>query len=778
MEVNRTTIFCYIVHRTGRPSGSHKMDGQRQFNNYFQAVQGEGYMDKSVNVNVIKRSGEEVPFDVTKIINAIKKANHEVEPIYQLSEVQINAVADNITDKVHSYTHAVSVEDIQDMVETGIMAMRGYEVAQKYVRYRYKREIARKSNSTDEGILSLIEQSNELVKQENSNKNPVINSTQRDYMAGAVSKDLTARILLPEDIVKAHEEGIIHFHDADYYAQKEHNCDLINLEDMLQNGTVISETMIEKPHSFFTACNVTTQIVAQVASNQYGGQSFTLAHLAPFVDISRRKIRRQVMEERTACGESCEEEIVDKITEMRLHEEIRNGIQTIQYQLITLMTCNGQAPFVTMFMYLDEVPAGQTREDLAAVIKEVLLQRMQGVKNEAGVWITPAFPKLIYVLDEDNIREGTRYWDLTKLAAQCTARRMVPDYISAKKMKELKGDVYPCMGCRSFLTPDTEGLGENGKHKYYGRFNQGVVTVNLVDIACSSGRDMDKFWEIFDERMELCHRALRCRHERLLGTPSDVAPILWQYGALARLKKGETIDKLLFNNYSTISLGYAGLYEMCVYMTGKSHTDPEAKPFALKVMQALNDYCAKWRKEENISYSLYGTPMESTTYKFAKCLQKRFGIIRDVTDHNYITNSYHVNVRENIDAFTKLKFEAEFQKLSPGGAISYVEVPNMQNNIPAVLSIMQYIYDNIMYAELNTKSDYCEVCGYDGEIKIVADDNGKLVWECPRCGNRDQSKMSVARRTCGYIGTQFWNQGRTQEIRDRVLHVGISEMSE
>ena len=778
MEVNRTTIFCYIVHRTGRPSGSHKMDGQRQFSNYFQAVQGEGYMDKSVNVNVIKRSGEEVPFDVTKIINAIKKANHEVEPIYQLSEVQINAVADNITDKVHSYTHAVSVEDIQDMVETGIMAMRGYEVAQKYVRYRYKREIARKSNSTDEGILSLIEQSNELVKQENSNKNPVINSTQRDYMAGAVSKDLTARILLPEDIVKAHEEGIIHFHDADYYAQKEHNCDLINLEDMLQNGTVISETMIEKPHSFFTACNVTTQIVAQVASNQYGGQSFTLAHLAPFVDISRRKIRRQVMEERTACGESCEEEIVDKITEMRLHEEIRNGIQTIQYQLITLMTCNGQAPFVTMFMYLDEVPAGQTREDLAAVIKEVLLQRMQGVKNEAGVWITPAFPKLIYVLDEDNIREGTKYWDLTKLAAQCTARRMVPDYISAKKMKELKGDVYPCMGCRSFLTPDTEGLGENGKHKYYGRFNQGVVTVNLVDIACSSGRDMDKFWEIFDERMDLCHRALRCRHERLLGTPSDVAPILWQYGALARLKRGETIDKLLFNNYSTISLGYAGLYEMCVYMTGKSHTDPEAKPFALKVMQALNDYCAKWRKEENISYSLYGTPMESTTYKFAKCLQKRFGIIRDVTDHNYITNSYHVNVRENIDAFTKLKFEAEFQKLSPGGAISYVEVPNMQNNIPAVLSIMQYIYDNIMYAELNTKSDYCEVCGYDGEIKIVADDNGKLVWECPRCGNRDQSKMSVARRTCGYIGTQFWNQGRTQEIRDRVLHVGISEMPE
>ena len=727
-------------------------------------------MDKSVNVNVIKRSGEEVPFDVTKIINAIKKANHEVEPIYQLSEVQINAVADNITDKVHSYTHAVSVEDIQDMVETGIMAMRGYEVAQKYVRYRYKREIARKSNSTDEGILSLIEQSNELVKQENSNKNPVINSTQRDYMAGAVSKDLTARILLPEDIVKAHEEGIIHFHDADYYAQKEHNCDLINLEDMLQNGTVISETMIEKPHSFFTACNVTTQIVAQVASNQYGGQSFTLAHLAPFVDISRRKIRRQVMEERTACGESCEEEIVDKITEMRLHEEIRNGIQTIQYQLITLMTCNGQAPFVTMFMYLDEVPAGQTREDLAAVIKEVLLQRMQGVKNEAGVWITPAFPKLIYVLDEDNIREGTKYWDLTKLAAQCTARRMVPDYISAKKMKELKGDVYPCMGCRSFLTPDTEGLGENGKHKYYGRFNQGVVTVNLVDIACSSGRDMDKFWEIFDERMDLCHRALRCRHERLLGTPSDVAPILWQYGALARLKKGETIDKLLFNNYSTISLGYAGLYEMCVYMTGKSHTDPEAKPFALKVMQALNDYCAKWRKEENISYSLYGTPMESTTYKFAKCLQKRFGIIRDVTDHNYITNSYHVNVRENIDAFTKLKFEAEFQKLSPGGAISYVEVPNMQNNIPAVLSIMQYIYDNIMYAELNTKSDYCEVCGYDGEIKIPRSEQDE------RCQKNLRIHWNTVLEPGPYAGnprpcTACWNfrNAGIKNIRSRMI---------
>jgi anaerobic ribonucleoside-triphosphate reductase len=735
----------------------------------------------TVTTNVIKRNGQEVAFDESKIYNAIAKANNEVDKIHQMNVYQIQAVADNVSAEVAKSPHAVSVEDIQDMVETGIMEMRGFEVAQKYVRYRYKRTLARKSNTTDDGILSLIDRSNEEVKQENSNKNPVINSTQRDYMAGEVSKDLTKRILLPEDIVKAHDAGIIHFHDADYYAQREHNCDLINLEDMLQNGTVISETMIEKPHSFFTACNVTTQIVAQVASNQYGGQSFTLSHLAPFVDVSRRKIRKQVIEEREACGEDMNEEIISKIVEHRLADEIRSGIQTIQYQLITLMTCNGQAPFVTMFMYLDEVPEGQTREDLAAIIKEVLIQRMQGVKNEKGVWITPAFPKLIYVLDEDNIREGSKYWDLTVLAAKCTAKRMVPDYISAKKMRELKGDVYPCMGCRSFLTPDDGSCDEGdvsgcntykeGKHKYYGRFNQGVVTINLVDVACSSGRDMDKFWKIFDERLELCHRALRCRHERLCGTISDCAPILWQYGALARLKKGETIDKLLYNNYSTISLGYAGLYEMCVYMTGKSHTDPEAKPFALAVMQHMNDKCAQWRKEENISYSLYGTPMESTTYKFAKCLQKRFGIIKDVTDHNYITNSYHVNVRENIDAFSKLKFEAEFQKLSPGGAISYVEVPDMQNNIPAVLSVMQFIYDNIMYAELNTKSDYCEVCGYDGEIEIKEDEHGKLIWRCPNCGNTDQSKMSVARRTCGYIGTQFWNQGRTQEIRDRVLHL-------
>ena len=744
-------------------------------------------MEKKVTTNVIKRNGEEVTFDITKICNAIAKANKEVDKIHQMNPYQIQAIADNVADRVSQSPHAVNVEDIQDMVETGIMEMRGFEVAQTYVRYRYKRTLARKSNTTDDGILSLIEQNNEEVKQENSNKNPVINSTQRDYMAGEVSKDLTRRILLPEDIVQAHEAGIIHFHDSDYYAQKEHNCDLINLEDMLQNGTVISETLIEKPHSFFTACNVTTQIVAQVASNQYGGQSFTLAHLAPFVDISRQKIRKEVIAERQECGEDMDEKIIDLITERRLAEEIKSGIQTIQYQLITLMTCNGQAPFVTMFMYLDEVPDGQTRTDLAAIIREVLVQRMQGVKNEKGVWITPAFPKLIYVLDEDNIHPDSKYYYLTELAAKCTAKRMVPDYISAKKMKEYKnGDVYPCMGCRSFLTPDNENLPEglcdednksgsrnhtNGKHKYYGRFNQGVVTINLVDVACSSNRDMDKFWEILDERLELCHRALRCRHERLKGTPSDVAPILWQYGALARLKKGETIDKLLYNNYSTISLGYAGLYEMCVYMTGKSHTDPEAKPFALKVMQHLNDKCAEWRAAEHISYSLYGTPMESTTYKFAKCLQKRFGVIKDVTDHNYITNSYHVNVREKIDAFQKLKFEADFQKLSPGGAISYVEVPNMQDNIPAVISVMQFIYDNIMYAELNTKSDYCEVCGYDGEIQIKEDKHGKLIWVCPNCGNTDQSKMSVARRTCGYIGTQFWNQGRTQEIKDRVLHL-------
>lgn len=725
-----------------------------------------------IRTNVIKRNGQEVKFDIQKIVNAIQKANHEVAPVHQMNEYQIRGAAEKVAGQIGSSKHAVNVEDIQDMVETAIMEMRGYEVAQKYVRYRYKRELARKSNTTDDEILSLIDQANEELKQENSNKNPVINSTQRDYMAGEVSRDLTKRLLLPEDIVKAHEEGVIHFHDSDYYAQKEHNCDLIDLEDMLQNGTVISETMIEKPHSFFTACNVTTQIVAQVASNQYGGQSFTLAHLAPFVDVSRRKIRASVIAERTDCGEPLTESIIEKIVERRLSEEIKSGIQTIQYQLITLMTCNGQAPFVTMFMYLDEAPEGKTRDDLALIIREVLLQRMQGVKNERGVWITPAFPKLIYVLDEDNISESSPYWELTRLAARCTAKRMVPDYISAKKMKEYKGgDVYPCMGCRSFLTPDTEGLGKDGKHKYYGRFNQGVVTLNLVDVACSAQGEMDRFWELLDERLELCHRALRLRHERLLGTLSDVAPILWQHGALARLKKGETIDRLLFGNYSTISLGYAGLYEMCVRMLGKSHTTEEGREFGLKVMQRLNDKCSEWREAENISYSVYGTPMESTTYKFAKALQKRFGHIPGVTDKNYITNSYHVHVSEKIDAFSKLKFEADFQKLSPGGAISYVEVPNMQNNIPAVLSLMRFIYENIMYAELNTKSDYCACCGYDGEIRIIEDGYGKLIWECPNCGNRDQERMSVARRTCGYIGTQFWNQGRTQEIKDRVLHL-------
>ena len=729
-------------------------------------------MSVDVKTNVIKRNGEEVDFNSQKIINAVHKANEEVDRLHQMNDYQIIAIADNIANKVNESTHAVNVEDIQDMVETGIMAMRGYEVAQKYVRYRYKRELTRKSNTTDNGILSLLDNINEEVNQENSNKNPVINSTQRDYMAGEVSKDLSRRVLLPEEIVRAHEEGIIHFHDTDYFAQREHNCDLINLEDMLQNGTVISETLIEKPHSFFTACNVTTQIVAQVASNQYGGQSFTLAHLAPFVDISRQKIRKNVIEERKECGESLDEAIISKVTERRLRDEVRSGIQTIQYQLITLMTCNGQAPFVTVFMYLDEVPEGQTRDDLAMIIEEVLVQRMQGVKNEKGVWITPAFPKLIYVLDEDNISEESKYWGLTELAAKCTAKRMVPDYISAKIMKELKqGDVYPCMGCRSFLTVEDSQRNADGSHKYYGRFNQGVVTINLVDVACSSEGDMDEFWKILDERLELCHRALRCRHERLLGTISDVAPILWQNGALARLKKGEKIDRLLFDGYSTISLGYAGLYEMCMRMLGKSHTDPEARPFALKVMQRLNDKCKEWKEAEHISYSVYGTPMESTTYKFSKCLQKRFGIIPGVTDKNYITNSYHVHVSEQIDAFSKLKFEAEFQKLSPGGAVSYVEVPNMQNNIPAVLSVMKFIYNNIMYAELNTKSDYCECCGYDGEIKIVEDESGKLVWECPNCGNRNQDKMSVARRTCGYIGTQFWNQGRTQEIRDRVLHL-------
>lgn len=751
-----------------------------------------------VKTNVIKRNGREVRFDEQKIINAIMAANKEVEGIHQLNHAQVQAVADGISKQVAESPHAVNVEDIQDLVEKGIMEMRCYEVAQKYVRYRYKRELSRKSNTTDNGILALIDQVNEEVKQENSNKNPVINSTQRDYMAGEVSKDLTNRVLLPEEIVKAHKEGIIHFHDADYFAQREHNCDLINLEDMLQNGTVISETMIEKPKSFYTACNITTQIVAQVASNQYGGQSFSLAHLAPFVDVSRQKIRKQVIEERKEVGDDLDEEKVMKIVDHRLQSEIESGIQTIQYQLVTLMTTNGQTPFVTMFIYLDEVPEGQTRDDLARLAKEVFRQRIQGIKNEKGVWVTPAFPKIIYTLDADNIEEGTPYYDLTKLAAECTAKRMVPDYISAKVMRELKGDVYTCMGCRSFLTPDNEDNAEGlcnagnksgaldykeGEHKYYGRFNQGVVTINLVDVACSAVKEsnekgtdrFDEFWKIFDDRLELCHRALQCRHNRLMGTSSDVAPILWQHGALARLKKGEKIDKLLYGNYSTISLGYCGISEMTYEMMGVSHTDPKGKEFALKVMQHLNDKCAEWRKAENISYSLYGTPMESTTYKFAKCLQKRFGIIPHVTDKNYITNSYHVHVTEEIDAFKKLKFESEFQKLSPGGAISYVEVPNLQTNVPAVLSIMKYIYENIMYAELNTKSDYCEVCGYDGEIRIVEDDNGKLVWECPKCGNRDQNKMSVARRTCGYIGTQFWNQGRTQEIRDRVLHLSIPE---
>lgn len=729
-------------------------------------------MERDVRNNVIKRNGEEVSFNIEKIVNAITAANGEVAPIHQMNAYQIEAIADNVARKIGEKTRAINVEEIQDMVETGIMEMRGYEVAQKYVRYRYKREMARKTNTTDDGILALIEQTNEEVKQENSNKNPVINSTQRDYMAGEVSKDLTKRILLPEEITKAHDEGIIHFHDSDYFAQKEHNCDLINLEDMLQNGTVISETMIEKPHSFFTACNVTTQIVAQVASNQYGGQSFTLAHLAPFVDVSRQKIRKNVIAEREECGEPMDIGVINHITERRLRDEVRSGIQTIQYQLITLMTCNGQAPFVTMFMYLDEVPEGRTRDDLAMIIEEVLKQRMQGVKNEKGVWITPAFPKLIYVLDEDNITEEAPYWHITELAAQCTAKRMVPDYISAKIMKKLKqGEVYTCMGCRSFLTVEDSQRNEDGSHKFYGRFNQGVVTINLVDVACTAEGDMNKFWEVLEERLELCHRALRCRHERLKGTVSDVAPILWQYGALARLKKGEVIDKLLFNGYSTISLGYAGLYEMCVRMLGVSHTTDEGRDFSLAVMQRLNDKCAEWKAAENISYSVYGTPMESTTYKFAKCLQQRFGNIKGVTDKNYITNSYHVHVAEEIDAFKKLRFEADFQKLSPGGAISYIEVPDMQKNIPAVLSVMKYIYNNIMYAELNTKSDYCQVCGYDGEVEIKEDENGKLIWKCPNCGNTDQEQLFVARRTCGYIGTQFWNQGRTEEIKDRVLHL-------
>lgn len=723
------------------------------------------------SVWVIKRNGEEVEFDAEKISNAIQKANNEVTDDKKLTLLQIADVTRKVVERIEKASHAVNVERIQDLVEIAIMEEGGYEIAQKYVRYRYQREIARKANTTDAEILSLIECSNEEVNQENSNKDASINSTQRDYMAGQVSKDLTMRLLLPKEIVDAHNEGIIHFHDSDYYAQKEHNCDLINLEDMLQNGTVISETMIEKPHSFYTACNVTTQIVAQVASNQYGGQSFSLAHLAPFVDISRKKIYKEVETEFEENELEKDEEKIKKITEKRLLDEIKRGIQTIQYQLITLMTCNGQAPFVTMFMYLDEVE-GQTRYDLSLLIREVLTQRIQGVKNEKGVWITPAFPKLIYVLDEDNISEDSPYYALTELAAECTAKRMVPDYISAKVMRELKrGDVYTCMGCRSFLTVEDSQRNPDGSHKYYGRFNQGVVTINLVDVACSSYGDMDKFWKILDERLELCHRALRCRHERLLGTVSDVAPILWQHGALARLKKGETIDKLLYNGYSTISLGYAGLYEMCVRMTGESHTAKEGHDFALAVMQKLNDKCAEWKAAENISYSVYGTPMESTTYKFAKCLQKRFGRIKGVTDKNYITNSYHIHVTEPINAFDKLTFESEFQKLSPGGAISYVEVPNMQHNIPAVLAVMRHIYENIMYAELNTKSDFCEACGYDGEIQIKTDEKGKLVWECPNCGNRDTDTLFVARRTCGYIGTQFWNQGRTQEIKDRVLHL-------
>lgn len=720
---------------------------------------------------VIKRNGEEVEFDPEKISNAIQKANKEVEEHKSLSLLQIADVTNRVSDRIESASHAVNVESIQDMVEVGIMQEGGYEIAQKYVRYRYQREIARKANTTDSEILSLIECNNEEVNQENSNKDASINSTQRDYMAGQVSKDLTMRLLLPKEIVDAHKEGIIHFHDSDYYAQKEHNCDLINLEDMLQNGTVISDTLIEKPHSFYTACNVTTQIVAQVASNQYGGQSFSLAHLAPFVDISRRKLRKEVQEEFASLGLSSNDTKLEEIVKKRLADEIKRGIQTIQYQLITLMTCNGQAPFVTMFMYLDEVE-GQTRHDLALLIEEVLGQRIQGVKNEKGVWITPAFPKLIYVLDEDNMEEDSEFWYLTKLAAKCTAKRMVPDYISAKVMRQLKqGDVYTCMGCRSFLTVEDGQRNPDGSHKYYGRFNQGVVTINLVDVACSSYGDMDKFWKILDERLELCHRALRCRHERLKGTVSDVAPILWQHGALARLDKGEKIDKLLYDGYSTISLGYAGLYEMCVRMTGKSHTDPEARDFALAVMKRLNDKCGEWKVQEHISYSVYGTPMESTTYKFAKCLQKRFGVIQGVTDKNYITNSYHIHVTEEIDAFRKLSFESEFQKLSPGGAISYVEVPNMQDNIPAVLSVMRHIYDNIMYAELNTKSDFCDECGYSGEVVIKEDDSGKLMWQCPNCGCHDQTRLFVARRTCGYIGTQFWNQGRTQEIRDRVLHL-------
>ena len=728
-------------------------------------------------MKIIKRSGVEVFFDSNKIVAAVQKANASVIDYEKLSDEQIQEIADNVEVACENMKRSASVEEIQDMVENQLMNQHAFTVARNYITYRYKRALVRKSNSTDEQILSLLECNNEEVKQENSNKNPTVNSVQRDYMAGEVSKDITKRFLLPEDIVEAHEKGLIHFHDADYFAQHMHNCCLVNLEDMLQNGTVISETGIDRPRSFSTACNIATQAIAQIASSQYGGQSISLSHLAPFVQVSREKFRIQVRIEFEKIGLDLDEEKINKVAEMRVREEINRGVQMIQYQVITLMTTNGQAPFITVFMYLDEVPEGQTRDDLAAIIEEMLHQRIKGVKNEKGVFITPAFPKLIYVLEEDNIHETSKYFYLTRLAAQCTAKRMVPDYISEKKMKELKvdkngeGHCYPCMGCRSFLTPYIDP--ETGKPKYYGRFNQGVVTINLVDVACSSGKDEKKFWKILDERLKLCYRALMCRHKRLLGTPSDVAPILWQNGALARLKKGETIDKLLFGGYSTISLGYAGLCECTRYMTGVSHTEPETgTPFALRVMQRLNDACAEWKEKENMDFSLYGTPLESTTYKFAKCLQKRFGIIEGVTDKNYITNSYHVHVTENINAFDKLKFESQFQKLSPGGAISYVEVPNMQDNIDAVIAVMKYIYDNIMYAELNTKSDYCMECGYDGEIKIVEEkDSGKLVWECPNCGNRDQDKMSVARRTCGYIGTQFWNQGLTKEIKERVLHL-------
>ena len=740
-------------------------------------------------MKIIKRNGAEAVFDIEKIVMAVTKANEATDEKVRMTPLQIQRISQSVQISCEEMGRSPSVEEIQDLVEKAIMAHGAFEVAKEYITYRYTRSLARQSNTTDDRILTLIECNNEEVKQENANKNPTINAVQRDYMAGEVSKDITNRILLPQEIVAAHEAGIIHFHDSDYYAQHMHNCDLVNLDDMLQNGTVISGTLIEKPHSFSTACNIATQIIAQVASNQYGGQSISLTHLAPFVQISREKIRRTVERELKAFGIAPEEETVSKVVEDRLREEVRRGVQTIQYQVVTLMTTNGQAPFITVFMYLNEARSEQEKKDLAMIIEETLRQRYEGVKNEKGVWITPAFPKLIYVLEEDNVREGTPYWYLTRLAAECTAKRMVPDYISEKKMREYKlskgetlghGDVYTCMGCRSFLTPDRSGNGWNnianaknyepGKPKYYGRFNQGVVTINLVDAALSSGRDMDKFWQIFEERLELCHQALQCRHERLKGTLSDAAPILWQYGALARLQKGEPIDKLLYGGYSTISLGYAGLYECVKYMTGKSHTDASAKPFALSVMQKMNDKCAQWKAAENIDYSLYGTPLESTTYKFAKCLQKRFGLIPGITDKSYITNSYHVHVTEQIDAFTKLSFESEFQQLSPGGAISYVEVPNMQQNIDAVLEVMQFIYDNIMYAELNTKSDYCQVCGYDGEITIQEED-GKLIWVCPQCGNTDQSKMNVARRTCGYIGTQFWNQGRTQEIKDRVLHL-------